>query len=167
MRLLGAMGAKRAHGLQNKEFVGSGLYSFYPIGGECTITCYVTGAQSYFRYHQYQTTMGKGTTANVTTLGFPWTTGAVSIAATAGPFPTAFRRSGYDNRTAKGMGTIQLVAPQLARWEFPGRSTPWDRHTGAIGVLRVKFVPEPTGWVVMIAGVVFLAAVYRRQRGAH
>ena len=107
--------------------------------------------------------MGKVTTASITTLGLPWTTGAVSITATAGPFPTLFRRSGYDNRTAKGLGTIQLVAPQLVRWDFPNRSGPWDRHTGAIGILRIKFVPEPSGRVMLVAGMVLLSIIYRRR----
>jgi hypothetical protein len=107
--------------------------------------------------------MGKATTAYITSLGFPWTTGEVSITATGGPFPTLFRRNGYDNRTSKGLGTIQLVAPQLVRWDFPDRSGPWDRHTGAIGILRIKFVPEPSGWVVLIAGVGFLMVLYRRR----
>ena len=110
--------------------------------------------------------MGKATTAYITTLGLPWTTGAVSITATGGPFPTLFRRTGYDHRTSKGLGTIQLVAPQLVRWEFPNREAPWDRHTGAIGILRIKFVPEPSGWVMLVAGVGFLVTVSKlRRRG--
>jgi hypothetical protein len=163
MRLLGAMGAKRAHRYKNKAFVGTSLYSFEALGRECTISCYATGAQSNFQSHRYQTVMGKATTAHITALGLPWTTGAVSITATAGPFPTFFRRSGYDHRTARGLGTIQLVAPQLARWEFPNRSGPWDRHTGAIGILRIKFAPEPSGWMVLVAGVSFLSVAYRRR----
>ena len=161
MRLLGAMGAKRAHSYKNKAFVGTDLSSFGVLGSECTITCYVTGAQSNFQSHRYQTVMGKATTASITTLGLPWTTGTVSITATAGPFPTLFRRSGYDNRTAKGLGTIQLVAPQLVRWRFPDRSAPWGRHTGAIGILKLKFVPEPSGWVVLIAGLGVLTVLYK------
>jgi len=163
MRLLGAMGAKRAHSYKNKAFIGTGLSSFGVLGDECTITCYATGAQSNFQYHQYQTTMGKATTAYITTLGLPWTTGAVSITATGGPFPSLFRRTGYDNRTATGLGTIQLVAPQLVRWDFPNRSGTWSRHTGAIGILRIKFVPEPSGWMVLVAGVGFLM-VFRLLR---
>jgi hypothetical protein len=108
--------------------------------------------------------MGEATTAYITALGFPWTTGAASITATAGPFPTRFRRSGYDNRTAGGSGTIQLVAPQLVRWEFPNRDAPWDRHTGAIAILRVKFAPEPSGCAMLIAGAGILLVLYRRQR---
>jgi hypothetical protein len=161
MRLLGAMGAKRAHEYENKTFIGTGLSSFGVLGSECTITCYVTGAQSNFQSHQYKPAKGKATTAYITSLGLPWTTGAVSITATGGPFPTLFRRTGYDHRTAGGLGTIQLVAPQLVRWEFPDRDAPWDRHTGAIGILRIKFVPEPSGWGVLVAGVGLLVVLYR------
>ena len=112
---------------------------------------------------RYQTIMGNATTAGITAWGFPWTSGTVSITATAGPFPTLFRRSGYDNRTAKGLGTIQLVAPQLVRWEFPDRDAPWDRHTGAIGILRIKFVPEPSGWGMLAAGVILLLVLHKRH----
>ena len=93
--------------------------------------------------------------------GLPWTTGKVSITATAGPFPTLFRRSGYDHRTAKGFGTIQMVAPHLTGWELPYRDAPWDRHTGAIGILRIKFVPEPSGLVILVTGVGILMVLYR------
>jgi hypothetical protein len=56
-----------------------------------------------------------------------------------------------------------MVAPQLVRWEFPNREAPWDRHTGAIGILRVKFVPEPSGWVVLMAGIGLLVVLYRAR----
>ena len=164
MRVLGALGAKRAHPYKNKSHVGTGLSSFGVLGDECTISCYVTGAQSNFQHHRYQTAMGKSTTAYITTLGLPWTTGTVSITATAGPFPTLFRRTGYDNRTSNGLGTIQLVAPQLVRWDFPNRDAPWDRHTGSIGILRIEFAPEPSGWMMFTVGVGFLVVVARRRR---
>jgi hypothetical protein len=167
MRILGAIGARRSHEYKNRLFgnpiESEALLSFTVLGSECTVTCYATGAQSKFKTYQYQTAMGKATTAYITSLGLPWTTGEVSITATGGPFPTLFRRNGYDNRTAKGFGTIQMVAPQLVRWEFPNREAPWDRHTGAIGVLRVKFVPEPSGWGMLVAGIVILALFYRQQ----
>jgi hypothetical protein len=87
----------------------------------------------------------------------------VTITATDGPFPTLFRRTGFDNRTSMGQGTVQLVAPQLVRSEFPDRVAPWDHHTGAIGILRIKFVPEPSGWVMLVAGVTFLLVVAKRR----
>ncbi len=161
MRVLGMMAAKRTHSFANKSYIGTGLSSFGVLGSECTISCYVTGAQSYFQNHQYQTTMGKTTTAYITTLGLPWTTGTVSITATAGPFPTLFRRTGYDHRTSMGLGAIQLVAPQLVRWDFSKRNASWSRHTGAIGILRIEFAPEPSGCVMLVAGVGLLGVLYR------
>jgi hypothetical protein len=164
MRILGTIGAKRAHEYQGKTFVGTGRSIFGPPNYPCSITCYVIGGAAFFRYQQYETSMGDATTPEVISVGFPWTTGTVSVMATNGPFPTRLRRSGYDNRTANGFGTIQLVAPQIARWDFPNRGEPWDRYTGGIGILRVKFVPEPSGWVMMIAGIAFLSIGYKRRR---
>jgi hypothetical protein len=34
---------------------------------------------------------------------------------------------------------------------------------GTIGILRIKFVPEPSGWVMLVAGVGFLMVLYWRQ----
>ncbi|MBW1845298.1 MAG: SUMF1/EgtB/PvdO family nonheme iron enzyme, partial [Deltaproteobacteria bacterium] len=164
MRILGTMGARRAHEYQNKTFVGTGRSIFGLRSPPCSITCYVIGGAAYFRYQQYQTSMGDATTPEVISVGFSWTTGTVSVTATEGPFPTRLRRSGYDNRTANGLGTIQMVTPRIVKWDFPNRSAPWDRYTGAIGILRLKFVPEPSGWVMMIAGVAFLSIGYKTRR---
>jgi len=80
---------------------------------------------------------------------------------------TPFRRKGYDNRTTYGAGTIQLVTPQLARWNFPDRDAPWDRHTGAIGILKLTFfVPEPSRWLLLGVGLGFLGALFRVRRGS-
>jgi hypothetical protein len=108
--------------------------------------------------------MGKATTAAITAWGFPWTTGMVTITATDGFFPTLFMRTGFDNRTSMGQGTVQLVAPQIVKWNFPEREAPWDRHTGAIGILRVKFVPEPSALTALGSGIAMLALLYRRRR---
>jgi hypothetical protein len=76
-------------------------------------------------------------------------------------------RTGFDNRTSMGVGTVQLVAPQLTRWSFPDRDSPWDRHTGAIGIMRLVFVPEPSEFVLLVARLGFLAVLYRvRVRGS-
>jgi hypothetical protein len=58
-----------------------------------------------------------------------------------------------------------MVAPQLAQWNFPDRDAPWDRHTGAIGILRIKFVPEPNLLLVLVAGIALLTVlVLNRHR---
>jgi hypothetical protein len=162
MRLLGKMGSKRAHEYRNKTFVGTRYFFPSVLGGSCTGTeCILpTSAGTATIYMEYRTAKGKATTAFMTPWGLPWTTGEVSITATGGPFPTLFRRRGYDSRTAKGLGTIQLVSPHLVKWEFPNRDAPWDRHTGAIAILRIKFMPEPSGWVMLAAGISFLAVLY-------
>jgi hypothetical protein len=158
------MGANRAHKYINKTFVGVGLSSFKLIGRQCSGTaCPVQAGSVATESLLYQTVMGKATTAAITAWGFPWTTGTVSITATDGHFPSLFRRSGYDNRTSMGAGTIQLVAPQLVKWTFSGRDAPWDRHMGAIGILRIKFVPEPASWLMLVAGIGFLGLLYRRR----
>ena len=92
---------------------------------------------------------------------FPWTTGSVTVTAVGrGPHKTVHYARGYDNRPpTSGYGTIQVVSPLLTRWlgyaEF---------ETGGIGVLRIRFVPEPHGWMMLIAGVSLLCAG-KRLRG--
>jgi len=89
--------------------------------------------------------------------GFPWTTGTVSVVATGGfGFPTALVRNGYDNRTDMGGGTIQMVAPRLTHWSG-------GAHWGDVAILNVKFVPEPKGWLMLVAGLGFLGAVHRAR----
>lgn len=169
MKLLGSLGAKRAHLYKQKTFVGTASTSFPVLGGGwCTGTVCPPGIGTPTTTQiQYKTGMGKFTTAAITAWGFPWTTGSVSITATAGPFPTLFRRQGYDNRTSQGLGTIQFVAPQIAQWSFPDRDAPWDRHTGAIGILTLRFVPEPRGWLLLVAGVGLLVVLYRVRGSPH
>lgn len=70
--------------------------------------------------------------------GTLWTTGAVSVIARAGAFPTSLHRTGYDNRTGMRRGNIQLVTPGLTHWLSPR----YDMHTAHIGILKIQ-VPEP------------------------
>ena len=94
---------------------------------------------------------------------FPWTTGSVTVTAIArGPHKTVHYAHGYDNRnttTGLGKGTIQLVTPILTRWF--GYT---DYETAGIGVLRIKFIPEPQTWAMLVAGVSLLG-VATRLRG--
>jgi hypothetical protein len=39
-----------------------------------------------------------------------------------------------------------------------------DFETGGVGILRIKFVPEPRVWVMLIAGGSLLGALYRWRR---
>lgn len=93
--------------------------------------------------------------------GWPWTTGTVTVAAFGdylyhpSLWGTELRRSGYDNRTPDGAGTIQLVAPHLTVWNSI------LRREGAVGVLRLQFAPEPGSLVLLLAGASLLVVLYR------
>jgi hypothetical protein len=92
---------------------------------------------------------------------FPWTTGSVTVTAARGgkwrwPHKTVHFAHGYDNRnttTPSGLGTIQLVSPVLTRWLQPAARF----ETAGIGILRIKFVPEPQTWMMLVAGASLLA----------
>lgn len=168
MRLLGSMAAKRAHAYEGKFFIGSTLTTHY--GGP--VTSFTQLGEWYEAYSpprihlRYQPLTGNNPTSPlIQAWGFTWTTGSVWIKATQGPFPTSFSRQGYDNRTPQGLGTIQLVAPRIAMWDFPGRDQPWDRPVGAIGILKLRFVPEPTGWLLLAIGLGFLVLLHRLRIG--
>ena len=98
---------------------------------------------------------------------FSWTTGSVTIFAPKNGtgFPrgrTIHYAHGYDNRnttTPSGKGTIQLVTPIMTRW-FGAR----NYDTAGIGILRIKFIPEPQTWAMLVAGVSLLAVGCRRGR---
>ncbi len=87
---------------------------------------------------------------------FWWTTGSVTVTAVGrGPHKTVHYAKGYDNRTpTSGKGTIQLVSPVLTRW-LPTLQA-YDYETGGIAIPRLKFVPEPQMWAMLVAGVSLL-----------
>jgi hypothetical protein len=118
----------------------------------------------YTHYEKYYNTR-QGAYSAVTAEGsrFPWTTGSVTVTAVGrGPHKTIHYAHGYDNRntsTPYGAGTIQLVSPVLTRWFS------WvDYETGGIAVLRIKVLPEPQTWAMLVAGVSLLG-VGARLRG--
>ena len=90
---------------------------------------------------------------------FPWTTGSVTVTAKRrGPHKTVHYAHGYDNRTPTShKGTIQLVSPMLTRWLRPCCRF----ETGGIGILRIKFLPEPQTWAMLVAGALLLGVGYR------
>jgi hypothetical protein len=117
----------------------------------------------YTNYTRYYNT-AQGAYSAITAVGsrFPWTTGAVTVTAIArGPHKTVHYEHGFDNRnttTSLGKGTIQLVSPVITRWF--GYT---DYETGGIAVLRIKFVPEPQTWAILIAGVSLLGVGFRMR----
>jgi hypothetical protein len=108
----------------------------------------------------YRSTIPGGyfSTRQVYNTGFPWTTG-MAIAFNSTGFPTYVQATGYDNRTALGLGTIQLVTPMLAHYfGFGGYSE------SSIAILNLKFVPEPSAVLMLAVGAGVLALLYRFHR---
>ena len=91
--------------------------------------------------------------------GTPWTTGTVTVYATAGSFTTSFRRSGYDTTTPGGVRNIQLVTPTLTHWKL-GHGRPFN-HTGHIAILKIQLVPEPSSLALFAAGAGALLLLHR------
>ena len=170
MRLLGSLSAVGGFaGAYNTSYGGTVSYTvmvFFPTvgatiaGGPYAITAmlpavytgmarfHTPGSANYY-YSPSTSTAGVAT-------GFPWTTGRVSVSAIGdiGYFPEILARSGYDNRTPSGAGRIQLVTPQLTHWTGGG-------HSGQIAILRLEFVPEPSRWLLLAAGLGCLVVLYR------
>ena len=101
-------------------------------------------------------------TSQITVSGsrFPWTTGSVTVTAVGrGPHKTIHYAQGFDNRntaTPSGKGTIQLVTPLVTRWFGY-----IDYETAGIGILRIKFIPEPQTWAMLLAGASLLGVGHR------
>jgi hypothetical protein len=173
MKMLGAMTTKVCYWLQaggggcslgvmDWRYDAIGAEGYYYKAGMLTKGVEYTYATAY-----YNTRLSKPTPVTAFAERFPWTTGAVTITAVGrGPHKTVHYAQGYDNRnvtsggefTSLGKGTIQLVSPILTRWF--GYT---DYETGGIAVLRIKFVPEPQTWAILIAGVSLLGVGYRMR----
>jgi hypothetical protein len=170
MRMLGAMTTKVCYWLRAGGggcSLGEHNWRYEAIGASAqhvNSAGVLTMGAIYTHYERYYNT-AQGAYSAITLSGsrFPWTTGTVTITAIArGPHKTVHYAHGYDNRnttTGLGKGTIQLVSPVLTRW-FGSV----DYETGGIGVLRIKFIPEPQTWVMLVAGVSLLG-VATRLRG--
>jgi hypothetical protein len=168
MKMLGAMTTKVCYWLAAGGggcSLGVNNWRYEAIGAPAmTMTGAVTMGAIFTHYTRYYNTRLE-TYSAVTAEGsrFPWTTGAVTVTAVArGPHKTIHYARGYDNRnttTPNGLGTIQLVSPVLTRWFG------WvDYETGGIAVLRIKFLPEPQTWVMLVAGVSLLGVGIRMRK---
>jgi hypothetical protein len=108
-----------------------------------------------------------GTAVSHTVWGFPWTTGSVWVWA---PKPSGFgdysfpytyhRAAGSDERTSLGVGNIQLVSPFVVRHRLADHPSTAYFQVG-IARLSLRFVPEPSRGVLMIAGLAGVGALYR------
>jgi len=97
----------------------------------------------------------------------PWTTGLAIASGLRGAYPTLIARSGFDNRTSMGVGSVQLVSPHIANWirlDCPTATCSLRSETTAgIAILRLRFVPEPSSWLLLACGLGLLVVLYRRR----
>ncbi len=167
----GAMGLLGKYGATGKYtdpdvtgvvFSGVSSWAMVPPLGRLfqnTVHHYGGGGTTYW-YNPYDKTAKwytpKGySIINAIGVGTLWTTGQVGGFAKTGAYHTSLWRTGYDNRTAGGKGTIQLVTPTLTHWLSPG----WNTHSAQTGMLKIR-VPEPGAVLLLAAGGGVLGLLY-------
>jgi hypothetical protein len=166
MEMLGALTTKACYYSNNGCLLGKNDWKYNVAGASGVMMAagvvtagYVTTYTAMY-YHT-----GLRATSTITGVGsrFPWTTGTVTVTAKGrGPHKSFHDEHGYDNRnttTPYGKGTIQMVSPLLTKWF--GEE---EYETVGIGILRIRFIPEPQTWAMLLAGA-SLIAVGHRMRG--
>jgi hypothetical protein len=171
MQMLGALTTKACYYLHGGCSLGSNNWKYDAIGAPASNlmrTAYPSGkiiAGEITRYTAiyYHTAMKAQSTNTVVGSRFPWTTGSVTVTAKGrGPHKTVHYAHGYDNRntaTPSGKGTIQLVSPVMTRWLGAE-----EYETAGVGILRIKFIPEPQTWTMLLAGASLLGVGHRLRR---
>jgi hypothetical protein len=169
MKLLGTYRNKVCYFYGGGCGLGIGTWGYQDIGtpgyksagtGSKVVTASWTTTFEQVYYNTALTTFAK---YDVVEQRFPWTTGNITLSATArGPNKTFEKRVGFDNRVG-GVGTVQLVSPLLTQWigQF-GAAAKFE--TGGIGVMQIKFIPEPGGIAPLIAGISMLWVLRRFRR---
>jgi hypothetical protein len=163
MRMLGSLTTKVCFFRNGGCSLGGGNWRYEAVG-ETVGSLGPVITQGYiatYRMYYYHTFLMQQSTVDVEGARFPWTTGSVTVkAAGRGPHKTIHYGQGYDNRNpVTHKGTIQMVTPVLTRWLQPCCKF----ETGGVGVLRIKFVPEPQTLVLLLAGVSLLGVGYRMR----
>ncbi|MHC4503982.1 MAG: PEP-CTERM sorting domain-containing protein [Planctomycetota bacterium] len=113
----------------------------------------------YSKTDMWYSPAGAVTTINAIGVGTLWTTGQVGAFAKTGAYHTSQWRTGFDNRTVGGKGSIQLVTPTLTHYLSPG----FNNHTAQIGMLRIM-VPEPGAVLLLAVGAGVLVLLHRVSR---
>jgi len=164
MRMLGALTSKVCYYWAGGCSIGEANWHYDAVGmtGGFTMSGVVTKGypvQTTLLY--FNSRIGVTSTKVMVGSRFGWTTGNVTVTAVGrGPHKTVHYAKGYDNRTpTSGRGTIQLVSPLLTHWLHP--AVKFD--TGGIGILKLKFVPEPDAWLTLVAGIALIGIGYRRR----
>jgi hypothetical protein len=129
-----------------------------PVGGTAMATTYLGGS------------IYPATIVTATAWGFPWDTGTVSgVAAVAGTSSaTATSAAGTDQRSAAGLGTLQLVTPFLVRVKsHPPDCGGCENRSYYAGIARaeLRFVPEPSTAILLTVGSLALASLSHYTKG--
>ena len=138
----------------NLQYIGAGAQT--SAGSVTAGLNYYTMISRPYRYPGKFAYSARAATASV----FPWTTGTVEVTALSGPQATILKRTGYDNRSPNGAGSVRMVSPLLTRWKNPLG----DYHTGGIAIMKLQFVPEPNAWLMLVAGTCTLGLLVRLNR---
>jgi hypothetical protein len=159
MRLLGQLTTKVCYFRNGGCSFGGNNWRYDAVGNAAdtskgVVTAGYVALNTAMYYH---TVLMQPSTVIVRGYRFPWTTGSVTVSGLDWPHVTLQKRHGYDKRTALGKGTIQLVTPVLTRWT----QACCDQFTGGVGILRLRFVPEPSKWMQLLAGLSLLGILYR------
>jgi len=98
-----------------------------------------------------------------------WTTGMLTLPNLVHPTfgATSPMATGFDQRTAGGLGMLQMVTPMSH--ETTGRfflPLPSGYRGGAFAVLGLEFIPEPARFVLLTSGALFLCALGQSRRRA-
>jgi len=166
MEMLGALTTKACYYSANGCWLGGNDWKYNVAGASGAMTSagvVIAGYITTYTAVYYHTGLMTPSTFIGVGSRFPWTTGTITVTAKGrGPHKTVHTEHGYDNRnttTPYGKGTIQMVTPLITKW-FGIE----NYETGGIGILRIKFIPEPQTWAMLLAGA-SLIAVGHRMRG--
>ena len=99
----------------------------------------------------------------------PWTTGMITGFQSGGNYISTAVQTGSDNRTEnREMGTLSLVTSHLTHSYInsfnPSEPVTSPFHNVRVWKMRVTFLPEPGGILLVGAGILGLAGVYRLRR---
>ena len=87
----------------------------------------------------------------------PYQLGMVTVMGALNDSPSTVMGTGFDNRTAGGLGTLQLVTPTIVGLGALGT-------LASLATLTITFVPEPGTLLLLGMGLAGIAAISRKSR---